>query len=303
MSEITVAASEDAVKELFVAMRDGFRFDKRDRVDFGPFSAGYDVALRLEDGEVDLRSDNSIAIEELDVKWDTLKAWLGFDIREICFGGWCILPTPFGCAVRVPRVCVFSRDPDIKPELDLSGIATSEVSVTASPETRYFVDPSRPPGMTPIQAEMAGMSNRWQVFLDPGDVDLDPIDIADTVGDLLERAVSESIDALLPGPDWFRDAILAILGPIIDLIRRLLSIPDEIGDWLSDLLNARLGLFNLIFGAILDYFAEQSAIVDFEDPFPILPAAGGLIPVKVPITDFAVRVSDVEMVVEADVGS
>jgi hypothetical protein len=301
VSEITVAASEDAVKDLFGVMRDGFSFAAADSVDFGPFSAWYDVAFHLEDGEVDLRSNNTVAIEELDVKWDNLAVGIGFDIPEICIGGWCVLPTPFGCALRVPRVCVFSADPDIAIGLDL-GFLTSEVSIAASPVTRYFVDPSQPPGMTPIQAENAGIPNMWQIFLDPTAVDVDPIDVADTVGDLLEDAVNAAIDALLPGPAWLRDIIRGILGPIIDLVRAILDIPDDIGEWFSDLLNTSFGLLNQITTAILDFFAGQNALFEFEDPYPILPATGGLIPVKIPITDFAVRVTDEEMVVEADVG-
>ena len=55
------------------------------------------------------------------MKWDTLSVGVGFDIPEICVGGWCIIPTPFGCALRLPKICVFSDDPDIDITLDLSG--------------------------------------------------------------------------------------------------------------------------------------------------------------------------------------
>jgi hypothetical protein len=302
MSEITVAASESAVKDLFGVVRDNFTWAAAETVDFGPFSAWYDVALHLEDGNVDLRSDGTVAIEELDVKWDHLGVGIGVDLPGHCFGGWCILPTPFGCALRVPRICVFDKNPDIKIPLELGGLVTSEVSIAANPETHYFVDPSRPPGMTPIQAENAGIPNKWQIFLHPTTVDVDPIDVADTVGDLFENAVNAAVDAILPGPSWLRDAVRTILGPVIDLIRTLLDIPDDIGEWLAHLLNTSLGLLNQITTAILDYFAAQNALFEFEDPYPILPATGSLIPVKIPVIDFDVRVTDDEMVVEADVG-
>ena len=204
MSDLTVAASEDAFRDLFGVLRDNFTFASSDSANFGPFSASYAVALHLEDGTVDLRADNTVAVKELDVKWDTLSVGVGFDIPEICIGGWCIIPTPFGCALRVPKVCVFSDDPDIGITLDLSGIVTSELSMTASPLTSYFVDPARPPGMSPIQAENAGIPNKWQIFLDPQTVDVDIFDIADIVGDLLEDAITDAINALLPGPQWLR---------------------------------------------------------------------------------------------------
>ena len=302
MSDLTVAASEDAFRDLFGVLRDNFTFASSDSANFGPFSASYAVALHLEDGTVDLRADNTVAVKELDVKWDTLSVGVGFDIPEICIGGWCIIPTPFGCALRVPKVCVFSDDPDIGITLDLSGIVTSELSMTASPLTSYFVDPARPPGMSPIQAENAGIPNKWQIFLDPQTVDVDIFDIADIVGDLLEDAITDAINALLPGPQWLKDLILDILGPIIDLIRAILDLPDDIQEWFSDLLNVSFGLLDLILTAVADFFAAANPLYEFEDPFPILPASGGLIPVKIPITDFTVLVNDDEMVVEANVG-
>jgi hypothetical protein len=302
VSDLTVAASEDAFRDLFGVLRDNFTFASSDSANFGPFSASYAVALHLEDGTVDLRADNTVAVKELDVKWDTLSVGVGFDIPEICIGGWCIIPTPFGCALRVPKVCVFSDDPDIDITLDLSGIVTSELSMTASPLTSYFVDPARPPGMSPIQAENAGIPNKWQIFLDPQTVDVDIFDIADIVGDLLEDAITDAINALLPGPQWLKDLILDILGPIIDLIRAILDLPDDIQEWFSDLLNVSFGLLDLILTAVADFFAAANPLYEFEDPFPILPASGGLIPVKIPITDFTVLVNDDEMVVEANVG-
>jgi hypothetical protein len=303
MSHLTVAASEDAFRNLFTVLRDSFTFAASDSADFGPFSASYTAALHLEDGTVDLRADNTVAVKELDVKWDALSVGVGFDIPEICVGGWCVIPTPFGCALRLPKICVFSDDPDVDVDIDLSGIVTSELSLTASLVTGYFVDPARPPGMSAIQAQSAGIPNKWQVFLDPETVDVDVFDIADIVGDLLEDALTDAVNALLPGPQWAKDLVLAILGPVIDLIRALLDLPDDIEEWLSDLLNVSFGLLDVIITAVADYFAARNPLFEFEDPYPILEASGGLIPVKIPITDFTVMVNDDEMVVEANVGA
>jgi len=290
---------------LFAVLRDNFTFASADSVDFGPFSASYSVALHLEDGTIDLRNNNTVRISELDIKWDTLQAGVGFDIPEICVGGWCIIPNPFGgCLVRLPRVCVFSADPDISISLDLSGIITSEVSVTAAPVTNYRVDPARLPGTSDLDAEDAGIPNKWQVFIDPVTVDIDVFDIADIVGDLLEDAVNAAIDGLLGFlPGWAKALIRAILGPIIDLVRAILDLPDDIGEWLSDLLGVSLGLFNTIVNAVADYFAGGNPIVEFEDPYPILPASAGLIPVKIPVRNLAVRVNEDEMTLEADAGA
>ncbi len=315
MSDLTIAASERTFRELFAILRDGFSFAKSDSANFAGFSASYAVAAHLEGGTVDLHDDNTVSISELDIKWDTLEAGIGFDIPEVCIGGFCIIPNPFGgCLVRAPRLCAFSANPDIGITLPLSGI-TSEVSATASLVAKYRVDPARTSGMSDLEVEerTPAIPNLWQIFLDPKTLDLDPLDLADTVGDLLEAAVTEAIrDLLGPLPGWAKDLVLAILGPIIDLVRAILDLPDDVGEWLSDLLGVSLGLLNSIAQFLADYFAAKNPIHAFEDPLPILEeqvitlltgASLRLIPVKIPVRDLTVRVNTDEMILEANVGA
>lgn len=306
MSQLTVAASEKVFRELFAVLRDNFTFSDSDSASFGPFSAGYSFTFHLENGTVDLRDDNTVEISELDIKWDFFQLGIGFDIPEICVGGWCIIPNPlpFGddCLLSVPKVCVFSENPDIDITLDLSNILTTEISLITSLLTRYWVDPARLPGMSDLDAEDANIPNKWQIFLDPKSIDVDLFDISDIVGDLLEQAVRNAINGLIPGPDWFKDIIFAILGPIIDLIRATLDIPDDIREWLLDLLSVRFDILNITLSALANYFATREPIFRFEDPYPILPASGGLIPVKIPIRDLAVQVNTNEMIIEGNVG-
>ena len=303
MSDITIAASEPAFTALFEELRDNFAMSASDSGSFGPFTASYAVAFHLEHGTVDLRGDNTVRVGELDIIWDTLAVSLGLDIPEVCVGGWCIVPTPWGCAVRLPRKCFFSGNPDVSIPLDLSGLLRSEVSIIAALRTGYFVDPGRQPWMDYIDAENAGVPNKWQVFVDPESVDIDVFDIADIIGDLLEDAMDAAVDTLLGFlPGWARDLVKAILGSFIDLIRDILDLPDDIGEWLQDLLGTSLGLLNVIVTAVLDFLLAKP-VFEFEDPFPILESEGGLIPVKIPVADLAVHVTDDEMVVEANVGA
>lgn len=303
MSQIVAATSEKAFRELFSELRDNFTFSNSESASFGPFSASYSIAMHLENGNVDLQNGNKIAIKELDIKWDTLEAGVGFDIPEICIGGWCIIPSPWGCALRFPEICIFSSNPDIDITLDLSGIITSEISASASPVVKYRIDPARPPSMSNLDAEDAGIPNKWQLFIDPQTVDIDVFDIADIIGDLLENAVRTVIeDILFFLPGFVIDIIWAILGPVIDLIRSILDITDDIAEWFSELLGVSLGLFNAILTFVADYFAKQYPLFEFEDPFPILPYSSGLIPVKIPIKDVVVQVDDKEMTLEANVG-
>ena len=302
MSDITIAASEPAFTALFEQLRDSFSESASDSGSFGPFTASYAVAFHLENGSVDLRGDNTVRIGELDVVWDTLAVSLGLDIPSVCVGGWCIVPTPFGCAVRLPRKCFFQGNPDVSIPLDLSGLLRSEVSLIAGLRTGYFVDPGRQSWMDYIDAENADVPNKWQVFADPESVDIDVFDIADIIGDLLEDAIDAAVDTLLGFlPSWARDLVKAILGPLVDLVRDVLDLPDDIEEWLSDLLGTSLGLLDVIVTAVLDHLLAEP-VFEFEDPYPILDAAGGLIPVKIPVADFDVHVTDDEMVVEANVG-
>lgn len=312
MAHLTVAANESTFTEIFNGVRDSLSFAKADSGSFGPFTAGYDIKAHLEGGSVDLRADNTVLVDELDIKWDKLDLTLGFDIPEICVGGFCIIPTPFGCALRAPKLCVFDDNPDVSITLPLGGI-TSEITMAGRLVTRYFVHPARPPGMNDWDAQETTppVYNRWQIFLDPEFVDIDPIDVADTVGDLLEAAVNAVVDDLLGFlPGWARKLIKAILGPIIDLIRAVLDIPDDIQEWVSDLLNVSFGLLDIITQFVLEYFAAKTPIAFVEDPFPILEAVANpndppptmLVAVKVPIRDFRVFNTDTEMVLEANVG-
>ena len=300
---LTVAVAERGVKESFGAFRDNFKAGKSDSGNFGPFTAGYEVEIRLANGDVDLRADNSIKLSELDIKFTKLRAFFGIDIPEICVGGGCIVPTPWGCAVRLPRLCVFDKNPDIGIDLNLGGLVRSEISLAVRPLTKYGVEATRPAGILDVTAEDMGIPNEWGVFLDPLTVDLDLFDLPDMVGDLLQNAITNAINALLPGPGWLKDLIMAILGPIVDLIRAILDIPDKIDEWLTDLLGVSLGLFDFLVTVVADYFASTSPLTMIEDPFPIAGYSGALVPIKLPVRNLAVSVNADEMLLVGSMGA
>jgi hypothetical protein len=185
--------------------------------------------------------------------------------------------------------------------------------VTGALRIRYVVNPARPAGLNDWDAQDASpsLANHWQLVIDPQFLDVDVFDIADIVGDLLEDAVDVAVDNLLGFlPDWARDLIKAILGPVIDLIRAILDIADDIQEWISDLLNVSFGVLDYILQLLADYFANKYPLHQIEDPYPILrtsanPNSGSgpaLVPVKVPIRDLRVFNTDFEMVLEGNVG-
>jgi len=314
MAHLTLAANEKTFIKLFERVRDAFEFKKADSVDLGAFTAGYDIKAHLEGGSVDLRADNTVSLKELDVKWDTLDAWFGVDIPEICIGGFCIIPTPWGCALRAPKKGFFSDDPDIKLELDLGGIITTEISFTGTLYFQYFVDPARQAWMNDWDAadQNPSVANRWQLLIDPQTIDLDLFDIPDMVGDLLQDAADTLVDKLLSWlPGWAKSIVKGILGAAIDLVRDILDIPDDIQEWLSDILNVSFGIGDLILTAVADWYAKDHPLFEIEDPYSIMDKTDNpntqsglpqLVDVKIPIRDLTVMNDDNEMVLTANVG-
>lgn len=305
MAHITAALGEKAVTRIFNSLRDDFLLEKAATKDFGAFSAGYSIRAKLKGGSVDLRQDNTILLKELDVKWEKLDLTLGLDIPKICVGGFCIIPNPFGgCLVRAPSICVFENDPDISITLPLGGF-TSEVSLSGSLEARHVRNPARPASMNDWDAAEATppVPDLWKIHYVPQWVDLDIIDVADTVGDLLEKLVNAAIDGLLSFlPKWARDIVKAVLGPVIGLIRTILDIPDDIQEWISDLLNVSFGIVDFAAQYALDWFAKENPLFSFEDPYTVLEGGGGLVPVKIPVTGLNIRVDDKELLLTASVG-
>ena len=305
MAHLTVAVSEQTFRRTFAILQESLVFEKAGSKDFGAFSVGYDVKAHLEEGTIDFRADNSVKIDSLDLKWDRLKVTLGLDIPEICVGGGCInMPWPIP-DICLPRVCIFSGDPDISISPDFAALVAQEVSLAARFIVRYF-DASLPlpsPDLcAPLRLSPLPDHNQWQLFIDPEWIDVDLFDFPDIVGDLIETALTNAIKALIPG-GWVRDVILAIIGGIGDLIRFILDIPDKIEEWLNDIFNISFGLVDLIGQLIGEFLGRCNPVYQLDDPLEIMPASNGLIPVRVPVRNLAAGVNDVELILQADVGA
>jgi len=301
MSDITIAASANGFHKLFNELRDDFHFSKSDSASFGPFSASYAVAVHLQGGNLALNDDNTIDVTDLEIVWDTLEVQVCFTLPELV-PSFCIVPDPWnGCLVGFPGI----GGESICAPLDFSGLVSEITDLKATLITNYYVDPARQPGWSDLDAEVNGHPNQWRLFIDPVWVHIDPIDIPATAGNLLENAVKDAINALIPSwvPGWVKDLVWAAVGPILDFVVGLLGIVGTIEDWLSNLLGSTFDLLGALETAIADYFASENPIDLFEDPFPVLQASGGLIPVKIPIRNLTATVNSKEMVVVADVGA
>jgi hypothetical protein len=301
MSHITIAASSNAFVQLFNKLRDGFSFAQSDSKSFGPFSASYSVALHLEGGTLTLNDDDTIDVKHLKLVWDTLSVQVCFNLPGFCIGGWCIIPDPWnGCLVGVPKVCI--GGPICVP-LDLSGLVSEVNQLKARLKAVYVIDPARTASETDLDAEFAGHPNKWRIFVDPVFLHVDPVDLPATVANLIENIVREAIEAMFPVvPGFIVDALLAAIGPVLDLVKGLLGIVGDVEDWLSDLLMSGFDLLGLLETSLADFFAARNAIYEFEDPYPVLDGTPLLIPVKIPIRNLESHVNSKEMTVTADVG-
>lgn len=304
MADLTIAVSEAVWAKTLEVVVANFGLDVADGADFGGFIAGYDGRLVLKGGTLELRDDGTVRLRELDARWDKLDFTLGVTMPEVCFGGG-FVDLPFG-TVHLPGINVFSGDPSVSVTVDLAPLVKHELSLVARPLIQHFDPATTAIGKHCQQLHTAldidDTKPQWRVFCDPQTIDLDPFDFADTVGDLFEQALTDAVDALLPhGP--VRDLILAAIGSVADLLRTLLDIPDDISEWLSDLFNVSFGVFNLILQFVADFFGKCVSFFQLDDPYPMFPKTSELAEVMVPIQHLTATVSDVELVVTADIGA
>jgi hypothetical protein len=302
MSHVTLAVSAATFKHLFVFLRDRISYSKSDSTSWGPFTVNYSVAVHLADGDVTLNDDGTVEIAGLKAIWDSLGVSLSFTLPQWCVGGWCAVPTPWGCAVRLPELCVGGDVVSIHPNLD--GLESKVTDFKADLATVYFTDPARAPGLTDVAAEQAGTPNKWQIFLHPDRVLIEPIDPIGTAGNLLVEAMNAVIDDVLgPLPDWAKSLVKDIIGPIEGFIKTVFGIADDIDTWFQNL----LGDLNLVADletAVAQYFAQQYPLHEFPDPYPMLPWEPATpLPVFIPLRNLAATVNSAEMVATVDVGN
>jgi hypothetical protein len=293
MDHMRLEVTEGALARLFNAFRDSAEFKEKGVRSFGRFRVDWDLAAHLENGSFTLDDpgspgDGFFRVKELDIKWHKLRLGFGLDIPRVCVGGYCVIPTPWGCALRLPRKCFFESNPDISATVNLDNVLTQEISLEGGFDLKH--DVPRP--------------GAWRVHLNPRTVDIDLIDIADTVGDLIDNLIDKFVNSVLsPLPDWARDVVKAVLGNLSRLIRGILDIGDDIAEWLSHLLGVSLGLFNLIVQLVADYFAEKKPLHRLPDPYPLLPAKGSLPAVFVPIDRLGASIFDDKAVLTAELGA
>jgi hypothetical protein len=288
MSDITAAISADPLSQVFAQLVKLFRFDVQKSIG-GSVQFNLHAAGHLERGNFSIEPPNPqnpifpggfFKITDVGVDWDTLSFGVAIDIPTVTIGGECIIDTPWGCAVRLPKLTFFESDPDVSAAIDIGGVLRSRLSLGVAPKT---------------VRQWNGDAHTYQWTVVPHIVwsNIDLIDLAATAGDLIDGLIQRLIDEAFGFlPDWARDIVDAILQGIANLIRRLLSIPNDVVDWLDNLLRTSLTPFNLIVQLLEDFFENKLVIYAIDDPMEILAAdaVNGLPAVKTPIAAFDVAV-------------
>ena len=170
-------------------------------------------------------SSSFVRIDELDIRTD-IDLTMQITLPEIALPSVCI-PIPCNGEVCTPKI-VLIPSTRINIPLILPPI-TSEISAD---------------GM--IVPELDSPAGKWllKLQLNPLTVDLDLVDIADTMGDLFESAARNILGNLF-GP--VGDIIYSIIGdPIEWLIRTVLDITDDITEWFMRFLSDTLGLHGIL---------------------------------------------------------
>ncbi|NHB69803.1 hypothetical protein [Perlabentimonas gracilis] len=299
MATIQLAVSENSMNQVLRNLIDNFHLTKSGSSS-GYFRASYNVGIGLTGGSIDFKNNpDEIVLKEIDVNWNPLNVTLEVDIPKVCVGGFCIIPNPFGgCLLRAPRICLFSSNPDIRIPLNLDGLITSEISGGFNVDIRYRDDPVNNT-MNPYQAYAANNLDKWQVYLSSRWLNLDIIDISDTVGNLLDRIVDNFINGVFGGlPGWAKDILSWLLNGINDIIRGILDIGDDIKEWLSDLLGVSFGLFDFIVQQVGNYIANNHPLYEISNPYPIVPGAD---PVLLPISAIRTDVTNDEFVINVSI--
>ena len=284
-AHITAAVSEAAFRRIFGIIRDTGQF----RISVAPKplsmfgvtgTASAEVEFHLENGTVSFEPDNTIRISELDIKWDRLEVTIALNLPKLCFYVYVPIPLP-PFIIPVEIGCIFEGNPDLQFTLSLPTGFTTEVSCNAGLKAYYGI----------------GTPNEWLVYIKPSRVNVDVIDVADTVGDMLENALDAVAESL-----GIPDEIADVIGSIIDLVREVLDIADDLGEWLQNLIFEALGIETTIESYVAIWLADTMPIFRLEDPVEVMPAEGSLIPVKLPIEYLRAQVNDSEMVLMVDVG-
>jgi hypothetical protein len=297
MSDLTLAVSEAALKETVGALVEVFQFEVNPSTSGSPRFALHvkchlergDFALVPPDPHNPIFTGGFFKLTDLLIAWDNLDLTVTVHIPQVVTPSFCLVPNPIPflpCIVEIPGMSFF--DTDVSVTIGIDNLVKSRLGIGFAPLARRLWNNDKKTYQWLIVPQVV-----WQ--------DIQPLDIADTIADLIDEIVKGLVDvALAPLPQWAKDAVNVIVGGFADLVRKLLSLPADLKDWLSNLLRVSLDPFDLILQILVNHFQNDLSLYTIDDPIQILPKDDslGLPPVNLPLGAIDLSVQAVEFVIE-----
>ena len=296
MNDLTLAVSESALERVFGDLIEIFQFDVSKSTS-GSVRFAIHVKAHLERGSFSLvppdpgnpfYTGGFFKLSDVVIAWDNLDLTVTVHIPKVGWDSFCLIPDPIfgGCILEIPGASFF--DTDVSVTVPIDNIIRSRIDLGAAPLAHHVWDSDHNTWVWKIVPEIV-----W--------TNVQPLDIADTVGDLIDGIVTQLVnDALSFLPDWAKDIVDAVVHGIASFIRGLLSLPTDLVAWLDNLLRVSLDPFSLIIQVLVDHFQNDLALYTINDPLEVLKAETtpvALPSVTIPVSNLDLSVAAVEFVI------
>jgi hypothetical protein len=274
MADLQIDIDKAVFDDIWNKIRSTLRLDLEDKLPYRACSVSYVIKAHVEDGDIRFNSPSqsqpsgSVEVRDIHILWETISLTFAVDLKEVSVGGQCILYNPITdeCIERLPVRTFFGDNPDIEFTLIIPPFR-SELGFEATVETYKT-------------------ASDWMAKLVPASIDIDPIDVADTIADLFERLFRDALEGIIPDGPVGRQ-IRRILGQIVVLMRKVLDWPDKFEEYLESILNDDINLTDKLFLKkwLTNELAKNPVLVT-PAQYELLEQDGSLSAVSVPITAF-----------------
>jgi hypothetical protein len=96
------------------------------------------------------------------------------------------------------------------------------------------------------------------------------------VKDIVQRMADAFInDALGFLPSWARDVLTWIVGELSDIIKSILSLPDDLVEWFSQLLRVSIDPIDLLLQVAANIFSDKITLFKVANPIDLMPEEVG----------------------------
>jgi hypothetical protein len=267
---------------------------------------------------------DAIRINELDIVIDRLDLTFRVNLPTITVGGNCLArhPVSGACLAQLPVFPLFQAATDftipvsltgfraeVSGELDLNLVHFSAADADAlSVAARAFREnlvsnlaqqlaPDTPPEI--LDFFRMALVDGWELRAEPHWIDVDPFDVPDAAAASFNAQLTNAINGFGASlPATTRAALAAVVGNIGDFIRAVLDLPDDLQEFLLNLITS-IGLVDQILELLSNQFGFLYILkVPDEPEFDISP---DIPPVAVRVTNAALNIEPEELSIDIDI--